>query len=294
MKRHQYLGGSEGAAGTAEGRGASGISGNPGIPGIPVATGSTDPTGSGERSAAIHCEDLTVRYGDVLALERASLTLAAGRICGVVGRNGAGKSTLFKAMLGLVRAEEGFVRLGGHHPASARKRGIVGYVPQNEEVDWDFPVSVREVVAMGRFGMLGPTRTLRSADKDAVDHAIERVGITSLAGRQIGALSGGQRKRVFVARGIAQGAHVLLLDEPFAGVDRTSEQTISALLRELANAGVAILVSTHDLHTLPELADEVLLLNRRVLLHDAPEVALQPENLARAFGLDTEPQTGDR
>ena len=139
---------------------------------------------------------------------------------------------------------------------------------------------------MGRYGRQGPLRRARPADKQAVDEALERVELTDLADRQIGQLSGGQRKRAFVARGIAQNATVLLLDEPFAGVDKRSEATIRRLLREVAAAGGTVFVSTHDLRALPELADEAVLLMRTVLLHDDPAEVLRPESLALAFGLD--------
>ncbi|WP_371744650.1 metal ABC transporter ATP-binding protein [Georgenia sp. TF02-10] len=228
--------------------------------------------------------DLVVRYGEVTALDGASLTLAPGRVTGLVGMNGSGKSTLFKAVMGLVRPAAGSVRVHGLPPEQARRRAAVGYVPQAEEVDWTFPISVREVVMTGRYGHLGPTRRPRPADRAAVAEALDRVGLTALADRQVGALSGGQRKRAFVARGLAQGATVLLLDEPFAGVDQRSVATLVALLREVAAAGRTVLVSTHDLAALPELCDDAALLHRRVLLHAAPDVVLRPENLALAFG----------
>ncbi|WP_416980988.1 metal ABC transporter ATP-binding protein [Streptomyces sp. T028] len=235
---------------------------------------------------AIHVEHATVRYGDVVALDRVTLSLAAGRVCGLVGMNGSGKSTLFKTIMGSLKPDSGTVRVNGGPPARARKAQAIGYVPQSEDVDWAFPLSVRDVVMTGRYGHMGFTRRPRRADHEAVDHALERVRLTELADRQIGRLSGGQRKRAFVARGIAQGAGILLLDEPFAGVDKGSEATITRLLRELARDGAAVLVSTHDLHALPSLADEAVLLMRTVLVHGSPEEVLQPDNLARAFGLD--------
>lgn len=241
---------------------------------------------------AIEVADVTVHYGDVLALDGASLTLAPGRVCGLVGMNGSGKSTLFKTIMGIVRPDAGTVRINGEGPAKARKTGVVGYVPQSEDVDWAFPLSVRDVVMTGRYGKMGFTRRPRAVDQQAVDHALERVELTEFADRQIGQLSGGQKKRAFVARGIAQEATVLLLDEPFAGVDKRSEATITRLLRELAHDGVTVLVSTHDLQALPDLADEALLLMRRVLMHGDPSEVLRPENLALAFGLDVM-QRGD-
>lgn len=236
--------------------------------------------------AALLVEAVTVRYGPALALHDVTLTLQPGRVCGLVGMNGSGKSTLFKAIMGLVRPDTGTVHIHGTTPAAARKAGLVGYMPQSEAIDWTFPLSVRDVVLTGRYGHMGPTRRARAADQAAVDDALERVELNDYQHRQIGALSGGQRKRAFLARCIAQGADLLLLDEPFAGVDKRSEATVSALLRELAAAGATILVSTHDLHALPELADEAILLMRTVLAHDQPDIVLQPHNLARAFGLD--------
>jgi manganese transport system ATP-binding protein len=235
---------------------------------------------------AVMVRDLSVSYGDVLALKDASLELNNSRICGLVGMNGSGKSTLFKAIMGLVKPDSGTVHINGGTPAQARKSAAIGYVPQSEDVDWAFPVSVHDVVMMGRYGHMGFTRRPSKADKLAVDEALERVELTEYAHRQIGQLSGGQKKRAFVARGIAQNATILLLDEPFAGVDKRSEATITRLLREQARDGAAILVSTHDLHALPDLADEAVLLMQRVLMHGDPKTVLRPENLALAFGLD--------
>lgn len=237
-------------------------------------------------TAAIEVDNVTVHYGEVLALERASISIQPGRVCGLIGMNGSGKSTLFKTIMGMVRPDSGTATINGDTPAQARKSGVVGYVPQSEDVDWSFPLSVRDVIMMGRYGHMGPSRRAKRSDHDAVDHALERVELTEYASRQIGQLSGGQKKRAFVARGIAQGASVLLLDEPFAGVDKRSEATITRLLRELAEDGATALVSTHDLHALPALADEAILLMRRVLMHGDPAEILRPENLALAFGLD--------
>lgn len=235
---------------------------------------------------AIAVEDVTVHYGEVLALDSASLSLEHSRICGLVGMNGSGKSTLFKVIMGMVKPDSGRVLINGQPPVKMRKDAGIGYVPQSEDVDWAFPLSVRDVVMMGRYGHLGFTRRPRKADRDAVEYALERVELSEYADRQIGQLSGGQKKRAFVARGIAQGATMMLLDEPFAGVDKRSEATITRLLRELADNGATILISTHDLHALPQLCDEAVLLMRKVLMHGSPDTVLQPENLAMAFGLD--------
>jgi manganese transport system ATP-binding protein len=243
---------------------------------------------------AITVDEATVHYGETLALDRASLSIDRGRICGLIGMNGSGKSTLFKTIMGIVEPDSGQVSIDGGPTRQARRAGVLGYVPQSEDVDWDFPLTVRDVVMMGRYGRMGPLRLSRKADREAVDHALDRVELTEYADRQIGQLSGGQKKRAFVARGLAQGATILLLDEPFAGVDKRSEATITGLLKELAEAGATVLVSTHDLNALPDLADEAILLMRRVLLHGSPAEVLRPENLALAFGLDpTQAGAGD-
>lgn len=233
---------------------------------------------------AIQVTGLRAGYGSTLALEHVDLTVQPGVVHGLIGMNGSGKSTLFKSLMGLVRPLAGDVLLFGEDPQLARDRGRVAYAPQSELVDWQFPVSVREVVAMGRYGRLGFRRRLRPEDRAAIDEALERTELTPFAGRQIGALSGGQRKRAFVARGLAQGAELLLLDEPFAGVDQRTEATITALLRELATEGRTILVSTHDLVAVPRLCDRVALLNRRIVAEGPPAEVLRPEPLAEAFG----------
>ena len=234
---------------------------------------------------AIAVEDVAVRYGDVVALDGATLSVQPGRICGLIGMNGAGKSTLLKAIMGLVKPDRGTVRINGIDPMRARKTQVLGYVPQSEDVDWQFPVTVRDVVMMGRYGHMGFTRHARAEDIAAVDRALERTHLESFADRQIGQLSGGQKKRAFIARGIAQGASIMLLDEPFAGVDKHSEATITELLRDLAAEGTTIFVVTHDLVALPQLAPETVLLNRRVLMHAPTEVVLEPVNLVQGFGM---------
>ena len=234
---------------------------------------------------AIAVDDVAVRYGDVVALDGATLSVQPGRICGLIGMNGAGKSTLLKAIMGLVKPDRGTVRINGIDPMRARKTQVLGYVPQSEDVDWQFPVTVRDVVMMGRYGRMGLTRRPREEDVEAVNRALARTHLESFADRQIGQLSGGQKKRAFIARGIAQGASIMLLDEPFAGVDKHSEATITELLRDLAAEGTTIFVVTHDLVALPQLAPETVLLNRRVLMHAPTEVVLEPDNLVQGFGM---------
>ncbi len=233
----------------------------------------------------IEVRDVHVRYGGNVALNGASVIVDAGKVTGLIGMNGAGKSTLFNAIMGEVPLTHGSILIDGQTPVQARKQNLVAYVPQAEAVDWSFPVSVRDVVMMGRYGYLGPSRRARAADRIAVADALERTGLSELADRQIGQLSGGQRKRVFVARGIAQEARVMLLDEPFAGVDTTTSRALGLVLSELAAEGRTVFVSTHDLAALPGLADEVVLLLRRVVASGAPQDVLTASNLSAAFGM---------
>lgn len=235
---------------------------------------------------ALEVDGVSVRYGDTVALDDCSFALDPGRVAGLIGMNGSGKSTLFRTIMGAVKPQRGSVRIDGAPAARARARSQVGYVPQAEAVDWAFPVSVRDIVMMGRYAGLGPMRRPGKRDHVAVDGALEQVGLADLADRQIGQLSGGQRKRAFVARGIAQEATLLLLDEPFAGVDNVSEHMMVGLLRDLAAQGRTVLVSTHDLQTLPSLADQALLLLRRVIFHGSVAQALEPDQLTRAFGME--------
>lgn len=233
---------------------------------------------------AITATGLRVRYGDTLALDGLDLTVEPGLVHGLIGMNGSGKSTLFKALMGLVKLDSGDVRLFDDAPDQARRSGRVAYAPQSEDVDWAFPVSVEEVVTMGRYGQLGWRRRTRAEDRRRVSEALERVELADLRDRQIGALSGGQRKRAFVARGLAQGAELLFLDEPFAGVDKRSEATITQLLRDLAAEGRTVVVSTHDLVAVPALCDQVALINRRIIAHGDVDETLRPDLLAEAFG----------
>ena len=226
---------------------------------------------------------VTYRNGHT-ALVDASFELPPGTITALVGINGSGKSTLFKAIMGLVRLAAGSISVLGMPAAKALRKRCTAYVPQAEEVDWDFPVLVEDVVMMGRYGHMGPLRIPRKADHAAVDAALERVGMNELRQRQIGELSGGQRKRVFLARALAQDAQVILLDEPFTGVDVTTEDQIIELLRELREEGRIMLVSTHNLGSVPEFCDRVVLIKRTVLASGPLEEVYTQENLERAFG----------
>lgn len=230
-------------------------------------------------------EDLTVTYPNGhTAVRDAGFSLHAGSITALVGMNGSGKSTLFKSIMGFVQPVKGRIRLAGTTVAAAQRQSLVAYVPQNEEVDWNFPVRVREVVMMGRYGHMNWLRVARASDQRAVDAALDRVGLTGLAHRQIGELSGGQRKRVFLARALAQEAKVILLDEPFTGVDVETEAAIIALLRELRDLGHLMLVSTHNLGSVPAFCDHVVLVNRTVLASGPTSEVFNEANVARAFG----------
>jgi manganese/iron transport system ATP-binding protein len=233
----------------------------------------------------LEVRDVTVTYPNGnTALRDASFRLEGGTICALVGVNGSGKSTLFKALMGFVQPVSGWVKVNDGPVRAAQKRSWVAYVPQAEDVDWSFPVSVQDVVMMGRYGHMGFLRIARPADRDAVKVALERVGMWELRDRQIGELSGGQKKRAFVARAIAQGGRLILLDEPFTGVDAKTEEDIIGLLRELRAAGSLILVSTHNLGSVPEFCDQVVLVNRTVLACGPTAEVFTPENLISAFG----------
>ena len=216
----------------------------------------------------ISVNNLTVAYGSVLALKDVSFSLRPGTITGLVGMNGSGKSTLFKSLAGHLVPQSGDIKIDGK----------VAYMPQSEEVDWNFPFSVHDVV-------LTAFRRPNHEDKKKAEAALKRVNLWELRKRQIGELSGGQKKRVFVARALAQEANALFLDEPFAGVDMATEKLITEVLQERARDGALVLVATHDLKSLPDLADECLVIRQRVIAHGTPEEALTPEILAKACGL---------
>ena len=217
-------------------------------------------------------------------LKGVNLTVEAGKVHAIMGPNGSGKSTLFKAIMGFAPGVTGRVEIMGAPGGKALARNIVAYVPQNEEVDWDFPVLVEDVVMMGRYGHMGWLRRPRDVDRAAVDTALERVGMTQHRERQIGELSGGQRKRVFLARALAQDGQVILLDEPFTGVDVKTEEQIIALLQELRDEGRVMLVSTHNLGSVPEFCDRTILVKGTVLSHGPTETTFTRENLEAAFG----------
>lgn len=217
-------------------------------------------------------------------VEDVTFSIPQATICALVGINGSGKSTLFKSLMGFVRAATGQVSILGLPVGKSLPANTVAYVPQNEEVDWNFPILVEDVVMMGRFGHMGWLRKARPIDHEHVERALQRVDMLGYRKRQIGELSGGQKKRVFLARALAQGGKVILLDEPFTGVDVNSENSIIELLRELRETGHVILVSTHNLGSVPQFCDQVILLNRTVLDFGETETVFTSSNLQRAFG----------
>ena len=235
--------------------------------------------------SGISTKDVTVTYRNGhTALRDASFEIPKSTITALVGVNGAGKSTLFKAIMGFVPAAKGEILVLGMPAKVALKQNIVAYVPQAEEVDWTFPVLVEDVVMMGRYGHMGFLRRPSQADHDAVEKALDRVNMLEFRERQIGELSGGQRKRVFLARALAQEGQVILLDEPFTGVDVQTEDAIITLLREMRDEGRVILVSTHNLGSVPEFCDRTVLVKETVLAYGPTEQTFTHENLEIAFG----------
>jgi len=229
---------------------------------------------------AVESDGLTVAYDARPVLRAVSFKVAPGELIGVIGPNGAGKSTLLKCMLGLIRPDYGQVTLFGKPVRTARKR--LAYVPQTEAVDWDFPVTVMDVVLMGR-ALRGPLGWLRKADREAARNALDQVGMSDFADRHIRQLSGGQQRRVFLARALCQQAELLLLDEPFAGVDVASEQAIFKLIDDIREQGKTVIVVNHDLSIL-ERFDRVLMLNQRVIAFGPPGDVANDDNFRATYG----------
>ncbi len=254
-----------------------------------VAARAADPGGHDADGQAagggITARDVTVTYRNGhTALRNASFQIPRGTVTALVGVNGAGKSTLFKAIMGFVPLARGEIRLLGRTVREALKQNLVAYVPQSEDVDWSFPVLVEDVVMMGRYGHMGFLRIPSAADHAAVNQALSRVNMLDFRHRQIGELSGGQKKRVFLARALAQDGQVILLDEPFTGVDVKTEEQIITLLRELRDEGRVMLVSTHNLGSVPEFCDRVVLVRGTVLAYGPTATTFTHDNLEEAFG----------
>ncbi len=230
---------------------------------------------------AIDVHQLTVSYGPVPALLDVSLLIDPGKLVGIIGPNGSGKSTLIKAILGFVKPDVGSIKIYGEDVAVAK--GKVAYVPQRGAVDWDFPVTVREVAVMGRYGKRRWWQDLSKQDYQRADEALSKVRMSEFSRRQIGQLSGGQQQRVFMARALTQDAEILLLDEPFAGVDAATERAILDVLQETKRQGKTVVVVHHDLATAAEYFDEIILLKQRLFGFGTPQQVLNPQLLADVY-----------
>ena len=249
----------------------------------PVAGRSMPP--AAEEGSGIAVTDATVTYRNGhTALRDASFRIPTGTIAALVGVNGSGKSTLFKAIMGFVPVAAGKVTILGLSVREALKQNLVAYVPQAEEVDWTFPVLVEDVVMMGRYGHMNWLRIPTKRDHEMVEEALSRVNMADFRKRQIGELSGGQRKRVFLARALAQEGQVILLDEPFTGVDVTTEEQIIELLGKLRDEGRVMLVSTHNLGSVPDFCDRTVFVNGTVIASGPTAETFTEANLERAFG----------
>jgi manganese/zinc/iron transport system ATP- binding protein len=238
--------------------------------------------GIGDSKSPLWVNDLTVAYHRKPVLWDIDLNLPEGRLIAVVGPNGAGKSTFIKSVLGLVPRASGSVAIYGKSYES--QRHLVGYVPQRESVDWDFPVNALDVVAMGLYRKIGWLRPVKKKDRQIAMEALDKVGMANFAHRQISQLSGGQQQRVFLARALAQDARLYFMDEPFAGVDVATERAIIALLKELKAAGKTCVVVHHDLQTVPSYFDHVVLLNMRLVAAGPVEAVFNEENLKKTYG----------
>jgi len=241
--------------------------------------------GKREKTGGLTASHVTVTYRNGhTALRDASFEIPKGTITALVGVNGAGKSTIFKAIMGFAPLAAGEITILGMPAREALRKNLVAYVPQSEEVDWNFPVLVEDVVMMGRYGHMNFLRIPSKRDKDMVNDALSRVGMADYRKRQIGELSGGQRKRVFLARALAQEGQVILLDEPFTGVDVTTEEQIVGLLKDLRDEGRVMLVSTHNLGSVPDFCDRTVFVKGTVIAYGRTEDTFNEENLSLAFG----------
>lgn len=239
-------------------------------------------TGSDAGPHTLAVRGLHVHYGQVCALHNVSFQTCCGRTVALVGGNGGGKSSLMKAIVGLTPSTAGSVWWRGR-PLEVRTHEIA-YLPQRERIDWNFPITVRGLVEMGRYAHVGVWHKFAAVDRAAVERALSTMRMVEFANRQINALSGGQQQRAFIARALAQEAHVLLLDEPYAGLDQPSQEILTTLLKELAHNGSLIIAAHHDLRSIGGIFDEVLMLNRESVAFGAPRDVMTDANLNRAFG----------
>ena len=230
----------------------------------------------------IQIHDMTIAYHRKPVLWDVDLDVPEGKLVGIIGPNGAGKSTMIKAIMGLIPKASGWVRIYGE-PYEEQRR-LIGYVPQRESVDWDFPISALEVVLMGRYGHIGWVRRPGKEDRRIAAEALEKVGMGEFRDRQISQLSGGQQQRVFLARALAQDARIYLMDEPFAGVDAATERAIIDILIELRSQDKTMLVVHHDLQTVTQYFDWVIMLNMRVVASGPTDEAFTDENLHKTYG----------
>jgi manganese/zinc/iron transport system ATP- binding protein len=235
-----------------------------------------------KEAPALSVSQLTVNYEKTPVLWDITLDVPAGKLVGIMGPNGAGKSTFIKAALGLIQPISGKVEFFGHPLKEMREH--VAYVPQRESVDWDFPITVKDLVLMGRYGRLGLFRRPREADVTAVEHYLELVGMTGYADRQISQLSGGQQQRVFLARALLQEAEIYFMDEPFAGIDAGSEAVLMKLLKELKHQGKTVFIVHHDLNSAENYFDWGILLNMRLVANGKMKEIFTPENLSMTYG----------
>jgi len=234
------------------------------------------------KESAIDINNLSVTLSGNLILDNISVSVEKGMLTGLIGPNGAGKSTLLKAILGLIPVNQGTITFFGKPLNEIRKE--IAFVPQRQEIDWDFPATVEEIVLMGRFPFTGFFKRYSSVDKIEVEQALASAGITNLKNRQIGKLSGGQQQRVFIARALAQQASLIILDEPFAGIDAATEETIREVFIQLKNIGKTVLIVHHDLQTAAEYFDRLILLNVKIIEEGKKEDVLKEENLVSAYG----------
>lgn len=231
---------------------------------------------------ALEIHDLTVAFDRKPVLWNIDLTIPQGKLIGVIGPNGAGKSTLIKAVMGILDLSSGYVKIFDRDIGEVRSR--ISYVPQRESVDWDFPASVLDVVLMGRYAHLGLFKRPRKADRDIAMDCLKKVGMDSFARRQISQLSGGQQQRTFLARALAQQADIYFMDEPFSGVDAATEKTIINLLRNMTHHGKTVMVVHHDLHSVSQYFDWVIMLNTRLVAFGPTETTFTPKNLHETYG----------
>lgn len=234
-------------------------------------------------SNAIEITDLTVNYKDIVALDSITVSIAKNKITGIIGPNGSGKSTLLKAVLEIVPKKSGSVSLFNHSLNLVRNR--IAYVPQRESIDWNFPISVSQVVEMGRLNTKKWWQKKKQSDQEIVQNALAEVQLLDFMDRSIGELSGGQQQRVFIARALAQEAELIIMDEPFVGIDMASQESIISLIKKLRDTGKTIVIVHHDLSVVAQHFDEVILLNQKLIAHGSIQEILTPELIEQVYGV---------